>query len=150
MFRQVQVATGKIVVMVAEVQSFREVCMPVAKVGDLQIFYEEYGRGQPLLMLLGLGQDIATWGLQISEFAKYFRVIVFDNRDAGKSPRSLEAYTTVAMAGGTAGLMDSLGIEHAHLLGISMGGMIAQHVALMYPTRVTSLILASTAVSGED
>jgi hypothetical protein len=84
MFRQVQVATGKIVVMVAEVQSFREVCMPVAKVGDLQIFYEEYGRGQPLLMLLGLGQDIATWGLQISEFAKYFRVIVFDNRDAEK------------------------------------------------------------------
>ncbi len=95
--------------------------MPVAKAGALQIFYEEYGRGQPLLMLLGLGQDIATWGLQISEFAKYFRVIVFDNRDAGKSARSLEAYTTVAMAGDTAGLMDSLGIEHAHLLGISMG-----------------------------
>jgi pimeloyl-ACP methyl ester carboxylesterase len=123
--------------------------MPEVQVGDVQLYYEEYGQGTPLVMILGLGQDVATWSFQLAEFAQYFRVVVFDNRDAGKSARCADGYTTVTLAGDTVGLMDSLGIERAHLLGISMGGMIAQQVALRYPERVLSVILASTAASGE-
>jgi len=123
--------------------------MPKAKIGEIQIYYEEYGQGPPLIMILGLGQDTATWGFQISEFSKQFRVIVLDNRDSGKSSRCSEIYTTEMMARDTLGLMDHLGIERTHLLGTSMGGMIAQHVALMASERVISLILVSTTSWGE-
>lgn len=123
--------------------------MPEARIGEIQINYEEYGEGTPLVLILGLGQDLATWGFQVSEFSEHFRVIAFDNRDAGGSSRCNKPYTTETMAGDTIGLMDHLGIERAHLLGTSMGGMIAQQVALIFPERVISLILASTTSWGE-
>lgn len=123
--------------------------MPKTKIGEIHIYYEEHGQGLPLIMILGLGQDTATWGFQISEFSKQFRVIVLDNRDSGKSSRCSEIYTTEMMARDTLGLMDYLGIERTHLLGTSMGGMIAQHVALMASERVISLILVSTTSWGE-
>jgi pimeloyl-ACP methyl ester carboxylesterase len=100
-------------------------------------------------MILGLGQDLATWGLQIPELSNHFRLILFDNRDSGKSSRCSETYTTETMAKDTLGLMDHLGIDQTHLLGTSMGGMIAQHVAMMAPKRVKSLILSSTTSWGE-
>ena len=123
--------------------------MPTANIGEVELYYEEHGLGQPLIMVLGLGQDIATWGFQIAELSKHLRLIVFDNRDAGKSSRCADEYTTESMAGDILGLMDHLGIEHTHLLGTSMGGMIAQHVALMAPERLKSLILAGTTSWGE-
>ena len=61
--------------------------MPTAPIGEVELYYEEHGRGQPLIMVLGLGQDIATWGFQIEELSKHLRLVVFDNRDAGKSSR---------------------------------------------------------------
>jgi pimeloyl-ACP methyl ester carboxylesterase len=123
--------------------------MPKAKIGEIQINYEEYGQGPPLIMILGLGQDIATWGLQISELSNHFRLILLDNRDSGKSSRCSETYTTETIAMDILGLMDYLGIDKTHLLGTSMGGMIAQHVAIMAPERVGSLILSSTTSWGE-
>ncbi|MFH0811292.1 MAG: alpha/beta hydrolase [Pseudomonadota bacterium] len=123
--------------------------MPKAKIGEIQINYEEYGQGLPLIMILGLGQDLATWGLQIPELSDRFRLILFDNRDSGKSSRCSETYTTETMARDTLGLMDYLGIDKTHLLGTSMGGMIAQHVAIMAPERISSLILSSTTSWGE-
>jgi pimeloyl-ACP methyl ester carboxylesterase len=123
--------------------------MPKANIGDIQIYYEDYGQGPPLIMILGLGQDIATWNFQISELSKHLRLIVFDNRDSGKSSRSSQNYTTQIMAQDILGLMDHLGIDRTHLLGTSLGGMIAQQVALMAPERVNSLILASTTSWGE-
>lgn len=123
--------------------------MPKAKIGEVHIYYEEYGEGPPLIMILGLGQDTATWGFQIEEFSKYFRLILLDNRDSGRSSSCSETYTTETMAGDILGLMDHLEIERAHLLGTSMGGMIAQQVALMAPDRVVSLVLASTTSWGE-
>jgi 3-oxoadipate enol-lactonase len=123
--------------------------MPKAKIGEIQINYEEYGQGTPLMMILGLGQDIATWGFQISELSKHFRLIIFDNRDSGKSSRCSEFYSTETMAGDCIGLMDYLGINRAHILGTSMGGMIAQQVALLAPERVIKLVLASTTSRGE-
>ncbi|MEE8541400.1 MAG: alpha/beta hydrolase [Desulfobacterales bacterium] len=124
--------------------------MPKAKIGKIQIYYEEYGKGPPLVMILGLGQSIATWGLQVSELSNHFRIIVFDNRDSGKSARCTEAYTTQDMAHDVLGLLDHMEIDRAHLLGTSMGGMIAQQIALLAPERIMSLILASTTTDGGD
>jgi pimeloyl-ACP methyl ester carboxylesterase len=123
--------------------------VPKAKIGEVHIYYEEYGEGPPLLMILGLGQDTATWGFQISEFSKHFRLVLLDNRDSGRSSSCSETYTIETMAGDILGLMDHLGIERTHLLGTSMGGMIAQQVALTAPERVISLVLASTTSWGE-
>lgn len=123
--------------------------MPKAKIGEIQIYYEEYGQGTPLVMILGMGQDIVTWDFQVSEFSKDFRLIVFDNRDSGRSSRCSETYTMEAMARDTIGLMDYLEIGRAHLLGTSMGGMIAQQIALMAPERVCRLIFASTTSWGD-
>jgi 3-oxoadipate enol-lactonase len=123
--------------------------MSIAKIEDIQIHYEDYGEGPPLIMILGLGQDTATWAFQISDFSKHFRIILLDNRDSGKSSSCPETYTTETMARDTLGLMDHLGIERTHLLGTSMGGMIAQQVALIAPERVISLVLASTTSWGE-
>ena len=123
--------------------------MPTAKIRDVQIYYEEHGQGPPLIMLLGLGQDIATWEFQIAELSRHVRLIVPDNRDSGQSSRCSENYTTETMAQDIIELMEYLGIDRAHLLGTSMGGMIAQHVALMAPERLKSLILAGTASWGE-
>ncbi len=123
--------------------------MPTANIGDIDLYYEEHGSGEPLIMVLGLGQDIATWGLQVEELSKHLRLIVFDNRDSGKSSRCSDNYTTETMARDILILMDHLGIERTHLMGTSMGGMIAQHVALMAPERLKSLILAGTTTWGE-
>ncbi len=123
--------------------------MPTAPIGNLELYYEEHGQGHPLIMVLGLGQDIATWRFQIAELSQHVRLIVFDNRNSGQSSRCSENYTTETMARDILGLMDHLGIEQAHLLGTSMGSMIAQHVALIAPGRLTSLILAGTTSWGE-
>ena len=123
--------------------------MPTANMRDIELYYEEHGQGQPLIMVLGLGQDLATWGFQIEELSRHARLIVFDNRDSGKSSRCPDNYTTETMARDIFGLMDHLSIERAHLLGTSMGGMIAQHAALLAPQRLNSLILAGTTSWGE-
>ena len=123
--------------------------MSDAKIGDIHIHYEEYGKGLPLIMILGLGQDTATWEFQISDFSKHFRLILMDNRDSGKSSSCSETYTTETMARDTLGLMDHLGIKRTYLLGTSMGGMIAQQVALVAPERVIGLVLVSTTSWGE-
>jgi pimeloyl-ACP methyl ester carboxylesterase len=124
--------------------------MPFARIGDVEIYYEIHGKGHPLTMILGLGQDIATWGLQIPELSEEFKVVIFDNRDSGRSSRFNGNYNTIDMAMDTLGLMDYLGMDRFHLLGTSMGGMVAQHVALMAPDRVTGLILVSTTANGGE
>ena len=80
--------------------------MPRARIGEIEVNYEEYGEGPPLLMILGLGQDIQTWGLQTEAFSEHFRLILFDNRDSGKSSRCASEYTTETMALDAIGLMD--------------------------------------------
>lgn len=123
--------------------------MPEARVGDIQIYYEQYGKGEPLIMILGLGQDIATWGFQISQLSEYLNLIVFDNRDAGRSCRCTKGYTTEDMAQDAVGIMDHLEIKRAHILGTSLGGMIAQQMALISPEKIGKMILASSTISGE-
>lgn len=94
--------------------------------------------------IMGLGGECGDWVLQLRAFTKHYRVVTFDNRGVGRSDKPLEPYTIKDMADDVVGLMDHLGIEKAHILGVSMGGMIAQEVAIRHPERVKKLILGST------
>jgi 3-oxoadipate enol-lactonase len=118
--------------------------MPKALVNGINIFYKVQGSGEPLILIMGLGGECGDWVLQLRAFKKYYRVITFDNRGVGKSDKPGEPYTVKTMADDTVGLMDYLEIDKAHLLGVSMGGMVAQEVAINHPERVRKLILVST------
>ena len=106
--------------------------------------YVEAGAGEPLVLVMGLGADHLAWGFQFQVFAERYRVIAFDNRGAGQSDVPERPYTTRMMADDTVGLMDALGVDRAHVLGVSMGGMIAQELALNHSGRVRSLQLHCT------
>ncbi|MBI1846817.1 MAG: alpha/beta fold hydrolase [Candidatus Rokubacteria bacterium] len=118
--------------------------MPKVRVGDIEMYYVEQGSGEPLVLIMGFSGDHTAWAFQMAEFAQRYRVIAFDNRGAGQTDQPDAPYTIPQMAGDTAGLMDRLGIERAHVLGVSMGGMIAQELALAHPGRVLSLQLHCT------
>jgi pimeloyl-ACP methyl ester carboxylesterase len=93
---------------------------------------------------MGAGSNQGGWRYQTALFKKYFRTITFDNRGVGKSDKPTGPYTMKMMADDTIGLMDHLKIEKAHVLGGSMGGMIAQELAINHPERVDKLVLAGT------
>src|SRR6185295_16466783 len=99
--------------------------MSTAKVGDIELYYEEHGSGDPLLLIMGLAADSTAWMFQVPDFARHYRTIVFDNRGVGRSSKPRGAYTIAQMADDAAGLLETLGIARAHVVGVSMGGMIA-------------------------
>jgi len=123
--------------------------MPKRKVGDIKIYYEFHGNGEPLVLIRGLGGSAAMWFRQIPELAKCYRVIALDNRGSGRSDKPDIPYTIEMMAGDVMGLLDAIGIEKAHIYGFAMGGMIAQSFALSYPDRMLGLVLACTSCGGE-
>lgn len=108
------------------------------------IYYQERGEGAPLILLMGFGADGNVWELHAAEYEKHFRCIILDNRGVGKSGQPKGPYSTAMMANDTIAVMDHLGIDKAKIAGISMGGAIAQEVALNYPDRVSCLALIST------
>jgi len=118
--------------------------MGIAKVDTVELYYEEHGRGEPLLLIMGLAADSMAWMFQVPEFSKHYRTIVFDNRGVGRSSKPAGPYTISRMADDTAGLLDVLGIPRAHVVGVSMGGMIAQELVLRHPRLVRGLVLACT------
>jgi len=118
--------------------------MPLARINGINISYQVEGEGEPLVMIMGFTASRIGWMPQLRFFRKYYRVITFDNRGVGKSDKPLGPYSTRMMADDTIKLMDLLGIEKAHIMGLSMGGMIAQELAINYPQRVMKLVLAST------
>lgn len=122
--------------------------MSVAKVGDIDIYYEVHGGGEPLVLIYGYAGHSGLWFRQIPVLSKKYRVIAFDNRGAGRSDKPDIPYSMAVMARDVAGLLDVIGIDSAHIFGISMGGMIAQHFALNYPQRVISLMLGCTNCGG--
>jgi pimeloyl-ACP methyl ester carboxylesterase len=123
--------------------------MPTVKVNDINMYYEIHGEGAPLLLIMGFGMDLTGWMFQTPEFSKKYRVIAFDNRGVGQTDAPDKPYSIRMMADDTIGLMDGLGIERAHILGLSMGGFIAQELAINYPKRVKSLVLATTEAAGD-
>lgn len=118
--------------------------MPEAYVNGINMEYDVEGKGEPLVFIMGLGGSRRSWIFQKRAFRKYFKVITFDNRGVGGSDKPHGPYSTAIMADDTVGLMDYLDIEKAHVLGVSMGGLIAQEIALNYPERVNKLVLCCT------
>jgi 3-oxoadipate enol-lactonase len=133
----------------ASVVALQEGLTPVqsgfADANGARLYYEVYGDGEPLLLIMGLGANHLSWAAQVPVYAREFRVIVFDNRGTGQSdfPEGVDC-TIPLLADDAAALLDFLGVDAAHVYGVSMGGMIAQEMALRHPEKVRSLILGAT------
>lgn len=113
------------------------------------MYYEIHGEGSPLVMIMGLSANTDWWTPELIEsLADEFQVIIFDNRGAGKTNNPDRDFSIRTLADDTIGLMDALNVDEFFLFGISMGGMIAQEIAINYPERVEKLILAATNCGG--
>jgi 3-oxoadipate enol-lactonase len=110
-----------------------------------ELYYELHGEGPPLVLVMGIGYDSSLWTLaQVPALSTQFQVILVDNRDAGRSSKASHPYKIADMADDLAGLLDALGIQRTHLVGLSMGGMITLEFALRHGDRLDRLVLAGT------
>jgi aminoacrylate hydrolase len=116
----------------------------LVSIGDAELFVEEAGAGEPLLLVAGLGGSGKFWHHQVAAFAERFRVVLHDHRGVGRSSPARVVANASSMADDLLRLMDALGIERAHLLGHSTGGAIGQHIALRAPQRLASLVLSAS------
>ena len=127
--------------------------MPFTHAGDgTRIHYELAGRadGEPLLLVQGLGADLKGWMAQRYALSRRFRLVLVDNRGAGRSDKPDGPYDLEVMASDAVAALDAEGIESAHVMGASMGGVIAQIMAVRHPDRVRSLVLSCTACHHHD
>jgi 3-oxoadipate enol-lactonase len=121
--------------------------MPTVRVNDVQLYYEETGTGFPLFLIMGFGSDCHAWVNQVAQFAKRYRTIVYDHRGVGGSDKPAGGYSIQQFSDDAAGLLRSIGVSRAHVVGYSMGGRVAQDFAARYPDLVQSLVLAATAAN---
>lgn len=119
--------------------------MGKAIVNDIEINFQVQGSGEPLVLLGGLGADMFLWFRQIPELSKTFRVIAYDSRGAGESSKPDKPYSIELFAADAVGLLNELGIDRASIVGASLGGLVAQELALNYQDRVKKLVLVCTA-----
>jgi pimeloyl-ACP methyl ester carboxylesterase len=113
-----------------------------------ELFYEVHGDGPPLVLVMGIGYDSSLWTLhQVPALSTRFRVVLIDNRDAGRSSRAVHPYDIADMADDLAGLLDALDIRRVHVLGLSMGSMIGMEFALRHADRLDRLVLAGPSAS---
>jgi 3-oxoadipate enol-lactonase len=124
--------------------------MPFAQSDATRIYWEESGRGEPLLLIMGLGYAHQMWFRTRPVLDAEYRTVVFDNRGVGKSDAPAGPYSIGQMAADAASVLDAAHIERARVFGISMGGMIAQEFALSHPERVERLILGCTNCGGPN
>jgi len=123
--------------------------MPFTENQGARIFWREFGGGEPLLLIQGLGYSSDMWLHIEPGLARHFRVIVFDNRGIGQSEAPPGPIRIPDMAGDAARVLDAVGVDSAFVFGLSMGGLIAQELALSHARRVRALILAATTCGGE-
>ena len=123
--------------------------MPVAQSGDIRLHFESTGApGAPVLLVMGLGMTATGWWRTTPVLAEALTVIAFDNRGVGRSDRPPGPYSVAQMADDAIAVLDAAGHDAAHVYGISLGGMIAQEIALRHPRRVRALVLGATTPGG--
>lgn len=122
--------------------------MPKVRTNGIDLYYECTGAGEPLVLIAGLGYSLWIWHKMFPGLAKHFQVVAFDNRGVGQSDKPEGPYTAQMLADDTAGLIAALGFRRAAVLGHSMGGFVAQALALSHPELVSKLILAATNFGG--
>ena len=118
--------------------------MPHATVGDVELHYLQHGTGPDVLLLCGLGDDVTAWDAQLGPLGEHHRVTVIDNRGVGRSSLPAGEFTVLDLARDAAGLCDALGITRAHVAGFSMGGAVAQELALLRPELISSLVIVGS------
>lgn len=124
--------------------------MGYVKVNDVNLYYEIYGEGIPLVLIEGLAQNTFMWRYQIEELQKHFKVVVFDLRGNGKSDKPISGYSVETFADDTIGLIRELGLEKPSILGVSLGGFIALKVLHKYGKEIDKGVLVNTSFGGPN
>lgn len=124
--------------------------MPPARNATVSVHYESTGAGAPVLLVMGLGMNATGWWRTVPVLAAAgLRVLTFDNRGVGRSDRPTGPYTTAVMADDAIAVLGAAEVQRAHVYGISLGGMIAQEIALRHPDRIARLVLGATTPGGD-
>ncbi len=124
--------------------------MPRIDIGELSLNVEERGTGPAFLFIPGLVGLLNAWEFQMAEFSKRYRCIAFDHRGAGDSDKPKDAYSTELIARDAIALMDTLGIDKAHVAGTSTGGCVLQNLAIDHPERLRCCIFSNTWVKADE
>jgi aminoacrylate hydrolase len=124
--------------------------LPRINVGHITLNYEERGSGRAFLFIPGLVGLLNAWEFQMAEFSKRYRCIAFDHRGAGESDKPYDAYATELIARDAVALLDTLGVEKAHIAGTSTGGCVLQNIAIDYPERLNCAIFSNTWVKADE
>lgn len=124
--------------------------MPIFENGNIKTYYELHGSGPALLMIAGMASDSKSWQFILNDLAKHHRVIIFDNRGCGRTLSDGRIFDLKELASDAVALLKFLRYEKVHVVGHSMGGMIAQEMALAYPEKVDRLVLASSSPRFSD
>jgi 3-oxoadipate enol-lactonase len=121
--------------------------MPTLQRGEFISYYEDIGSGEPLILLCGLSADLQIWRFLVPELSRHFRVVAIDNCGAGRSSAPDQPYSIPEMANDVVELLNHLNIASANVVGWSMGGVIAQSIALTHPEKVKHLVLLGSFIA---